>query len=96
MMASSIAFHFFINYGRAVQIPIKTARRISIPTPTQLPEKLLTAGDCPEPGDHVSLDNIEEMHIRRVLASAKSLHEAADILGLEQATLWRHRIRYNI
>ena len=61
-----------------------------------LPEKLLTAEDCPKPGDLVSLDKVEEMHIRRVLASAKSLQEAADILGVDQATLWRRRKRYNI
>jgi NtrC-family two-component system response regulator AlgB len=61
-----------------------------------LPEKLLFAEDRPEPGDLVSLDKLEEMHIRRVLASAKSLQEAADILGVDQATLWRRRKRYNI
>ena len=61
-----------------------------------LPEKLLPAEDCPKLGDHVSLDKIEEMHTRRVLASAKSLQEAADILGVDQATLWRRRKRYNI
>jgi NtrC-family two-component system response regulator AlgB len=61
-----------------------------------LPEKLLTTEDCPKPGDLVSLDKVEEMHIRRVLASAKSLQEAADILGVDQATLWRRRKRYGI
>ncbi len=61
-----------------------------------LPEKLLTAEDRTKPGDIVSLDKLEEMHIRRVLASAKSLQEAADILGVDQATLWRRRKRYGI
>jgi NtrC-family two-component system response regulator AlgB len=61
-----------------------------------LPEKLLTAEDYPEPGDLVSLDKLEETPLRRVLASAKSLQEAADILGVDQATLWRRRKRYNI
>ncbi len=61
-----------------------------------LPEKLIPAEDCPKPGDFVSLDKVEEMHIRRVLASAKSLQEAADILGVDQATLWRRRKRYGI
>jgi two-component system, NtrC family, response regulator AlgB len=61
-----------------------------------LPEKLIPAEDCPKPGDLVSLDKVEEMHIRRVLASAKSLQEAADILGVDQATLWRRRKRYGI
>jgi len=61
-----------------------------------LPEKLLTGEECPQPGDLVSLDKIEEMHIRRILASTKSLQEAAEILGVDQTTLWRRRKRYNI
>ncbi len=61
-----------------------------------LPEKLFSAEDRPKPGDHVSLDKLEEMHIRRVLATTKSLQEASDILGLDQATLWRRRKRYGI
>ena len=47
-------------------------------------------------GDNVSLAHLEEEHIRRVLASAKSLQEAADILGIDQATLWRKRKIYTI
>jgi two-component system, NtrC family, response regulator AlgB len=42
-------------------------------------------------GSHVSIQVIEENHIRRVIASARSLQEAADILGIDQATLWRKR-----
>jgi two-component system, NtrC family, response regulator AlgB len=42
-------------------------------------------------GSHVSLQVIEENHIRRVIASTRSLQEAADILGIDQATLWRKR-----
>jgi NtrC-family two-component system response regulator AlgB len=61
-----------------------------------LPEKLLFAEDCPKPGDLVSLDKVEEMHIRRILSTVKSLQQAADILGVDQATLWRRRKRYNI
>ena len=47
-------------------------------------------------GDHVSLEVIEENHIRRVIASTKILQEAADILGIDQATLWRKRKQYGI
>ncbi len=61
-----------------------------------LPEKLTGARNTIRPGDRVSLDKIEEMHIRSVLSSARSLQEASDILGVDQATLWRKRKRYNI
>jgi NtrC-family two-component system response regulator AlgB len=47
-------------------------------------------------GDPTSLARIEEEHIRRVLASTKSLQEAAEILGIDQATLWRRRKQYKI
>jgi two-component system, NtrC family, response regulator AlgB len=47
-------------------------------------------------GDPVSLARIEEEHIRRVLAASRSLQEAADILGIDQATLWRRRKQYQI
>jgi two-component system, NtrC family, response regulator AlgB len=47
-------------------------------------------------GDPVALDKVEEQHIRRVLASSKSLQEAADILGIDSATLWRRRKKYGI
>jgi two-component system, NtrC family, response regulator AlgB len=47
-------------------------------------------------GDPVALDVIEENHIRRVLAATKSLQEAADILGIDQATLWRKRRDFGV
>lgn len=47
-------------------------------------------------GDSVSLSQVEEEHIRRVLASSKSLANAAEILGIDQATLWRRRKHYGI
>ena len=57
-----------------------------------------TAGLPPQPnvGDPVSLDAIEEMHIRRVLASTKSLDEAARTLGMDAVTLWRRRKKYGV
>jgi NtrC-family two-component system response regulator AlgB len=47
-------------------------------------------------GDRVPLTLIEENHIRRVLAATKSLQEAADVLGIDQATLWRKRKQFGI
>ena len=61
-----------------------------------LPDALEPEEGSIKPGDLVSIERLEEMHIRRVLASTKSLQEAADILGVNQATLWRRRKRYNI
>jgi NtrC-family two-component system response regulator AlgB len=61
-----------------------------------LPPGLRPVESAPGIGDKVSLEKIEEQHIRRVLASARSLQEAADILGIDQATLWRRRKKYEI
>lgn len=61
-----------------------------------LPENLLLSSKAPDIGDPVSLEKIEELHIRRILASSKSLQEASEILGMDQATLWRRRKKYGI
>jgi NtrC-family two-component system response regulator AlgB len=61
-----------------------------------LPTNLVPEGSTPNIGDPVSLEKIEEQHIRRVLAGTKSLQEASDILGIDQATLWRRRKKYGI
>lgn len=47
-------------------------------------------------GDPVSLKMIEEEHIRRVVCTTKTLQEAANILGIDQATLWHKRKQYGI
>jgi NtrC-family two-component system response regulator AlgB len=61
-----------------------------------LPAILGPGDSAPKIGDPVSLEKIEEQHIRRVLAQTKSLQEAAAILGIDQATLWRRRKKYGI
>jgi NtrC-family two-component system response regulator AlgB len=61
-----------------------------------LPANVLPGDATVKIGDAVSLDKIEEQHIRRVLADARSLQEAAAILGIDQATLWRRRKKYGI
>lgn len=61
-----------------------------------LPGNVVPAAIVPSIGDHVPLSRIEELHIRRVMASSASLQEAADTLGIDQATLWRKRKTYGI
>jgi NtrC-family two-component system response regulator AlgB len=57
-----------------------------------LPEEL---GVRPDPaisvGARVTLDALETEHIRRILASARNLDEAARTLGIDPATLYRKR-----
>jgi NtrC-family two-component system response regulator AlgB len=39
----------------------------------------------------ISLDQLEELHIRRILDTTRNLTEAAQVLGIDQATLYRKR-----
>jgi len=61
-----------------------------------LPENLTPTAPVPKVGDPISLEKLEELHIRRILSASKSLQEAAEILGMDQATLWRRRKKYRI
>jgi NtrC-family two-component system response regulator AlgB len=61
-----------------------------------LPANLLPRDFTLKIGDPVTIEKIEEQHIRRVLANSKSLQETAAILGIDQATLWRRRKKYGI
>lgn len=61
-----------------------------------LPGNLTPSTNSPAIGDKVSIAAVEESHIRRVIANCASLQEAADILGIDQATLWRRRKTYGI
>jgi two-component system, NtrC family, response regulator AlgB len=64
--------------------------------PDLLPPRLARDEAPPRLGDPVTLEALEEHHIRRVLASARSLQEAAVQLGIDQATLWRKRKKYGL
>lgn len=61
-----------------------------------LPEAMTPRIETTALGDMVSLEKIEEAHIRHVIAVVKSLQDAAEILGIDQATLWRKRKQYGI
>ncbi len=85
--------------SNAIERAVIMARDSRI-APTDLPLELResaapSAGaDLSSPvqtGIPISLEKLEEIHIRGVLATAKSLAEAADTLGIDQATLYRKR-----
>jgi NtrC-family two-component system response regulator AlgB len=64
-----------------------------------LPSNMSTAASAfavPAVGELVTLDALEEAHIRRVLAATKTLDEASQVLGIDAATLWRRRKKYGI
>jgi NtrC-family two-component system response regulator AlgB len=67
--------------------------------PEHLPEAVVSpsrgAHDV-RAGDMITLDELEQKHIRRVLSSTKTLDEAAAVLGIDVATLWRRRKKYGI
>lgn len=54
------------------------------------------AHDVPHVGAMVTLDELEEAHIRRILSATDTLEEAAETLGIDPATLWRRRKRYGL
>lgn len=47
--------------------------------------------DALQPGALVSLEQIEALHVRRVLDRTATVTEAAQILGIDQATIYRKR-----
>jgi two-component system, NtrC family, response regulator AlgB len=47
--------------------------------------------NLPQVGSLVSLEKLEEAHLRKILGRIPSLTEASEILGIDQATLYRKR-----
>ncbi|MES2308520.1 MAG: sigma-54 dependent transcriptional regulator [Verrucomicrobiota bacterium] len=50
-----------------------------------------SSGGAPQAGALMTLEQLEEAHIRRILEKISSLTEAAEVLGIDQATLYRKR-----
>jgi NtrC-family two-component system response regulator AlgB len=48
-------------------------------------------GSAPQPGDIISLEKLEEIHVRKILERTSSVAEAAKILGIDDATIYRKR-----
>lgn len=71
-------------------------------TPRVLPEPAHADGGLngSEPGvqvgQRVSIESLECEHIRRVMAATASLDEAAKVLGIDAATLYRKRKRHQL
>ena len=60
-----------------------------------LPAELAAAGAAPaELGGLVSLEALEQEHVRRVIARTVNLEAAAGVLGIDIATLYRKRKRW--
>ncbi|MGH1364128.1 MAG: sigma-54-dependent transcriptional regulator [Calditrichia bacterium] len=68
------------------------------------PNSKIRAADIPadlhiinsDAGRLLSLEETEKLHIKNVLSSASDLADAARILGIDPATLWRKRKKYNL
>lgn len=66
-------------------------------TAVQLPfDESREREEAPEVGQLVSLEDVERAHIHRVMGATDSLDEAADVLGIDPATLWRKRKKYDL
>jgi NtrC-family two-component system response regulator AlgB len=61
---------------------------------SHLPEEVRVALE--QPGDTRSLEEMEKLHIKRVLQQAKDYDDAARILGIDPATLWRKRKKFGL
>jgi len=89
----------------AVERAVILARGQSI-APEDLPAELQGAPGSPNGAAHsadevkigslVSLDKLEEVHIRQILERTASLAQASGVLGIDQATLYRKRKRIGL
>jgi two-component system, NtrC family, response regulator AlgB len=68
--------------------------------PIELRRQVQPEGDgaenVPVAGSLISLDQLEEAHLKKILQRTPSLTEAAQILGIDQATLYRKRKKIGI
>lgn len=61
-----------------------------------LPQPVGSNSDKVQVGDPVALEELEQEHIKAVLARSPTLEHAAKILGIDTATLWRKRKKFNV
>jgi NtrC-family two-component system response regulator AlgB len=55
-----------------------------------------TNGTSPQPGDMISLEKLEDIHVRKVLERTGSIAQAARVLGVDQATIYRRRKKMGV
>ena len=67
-----------------------------LPTPTTIRPDAEDDASPLAPGASCSIEELETEHIRRILARTRTLQEAAGILGIDQATLYRKRKRIGL
>jgi len=84
----------------AIERAVILAERDEI-TARDLPETASTSAlndhaTVQEVGARISIEQLECEHIRRIMHSTDSLHEAAEVLGIDAATLYRKRKRYQL
>jgi len=59
-----------------------------------LPEELLRSNELS--GNSLSLEELEKIHIKKIINISPDLAEAARVLGIDSATLWRKRKKYDL
>src|SRR5205807_1641341 len=64
--------------------------------PMDLRPASANASALPQVGELIPLEKIEEMHVRRVLERTASVAEAARVLGIDDATIYRKRKKMGI
>ena len=82
----------------AIERAVILAEGVEI-TPRDLPEMAPPSGAAEtghQVGSRISLELLECEHIRRIMRSTDSLQEAAEVLGIDAATLYRKRKRYQL
>lgn len=79
---------------RAV-IMVKGDRILPADLPMELRSATTAGGEAedgaPQVGSAISLEKLEEAHLRKILGRISNLGEAAELLGIDQTTLYRKR-----
>ena len=75
---------------RSVQFDADLQVNLTVPVDRDVPAGP-SRTDATPAGAPLSLERLEEQHIRRILEQTPSMTRAAEILGIDQATLYRKR-----